>query len=74
MIKNIGLNGSQFLAKERMSKARKLRGGPGMTGRIQPTRPASATNNPKINSTVVKVSFLLNWWSDSLFLSYLSGR
>jgi hypothetical protein len=42
IIKNVELKGSQFLARERMIKAKKLRGGPGMMGNIEPAMPAKA--------------------------------
>jgi hypothetical protein len=55
-IKKVGLNGSQFLAKERRSRAKKLRGGPGMMGKIHPTRPINAQRTPRIISAIAKVT------------------
>ena len=61
IIKNVELNGSQFLAYERMIKAKKLREGPGMTGKMQPMRPTNAKNNPRIINTIVKFATLLDY-------------
>ena len=55
IIKNVELNGSQFLAQERMIKDKKLIEGPGMTGKIQPIRPHNAKSNPEIINMIVKV-------------------
>jgi len=38
-----------------MIKAKKLRGGPGMKGKMQPARPTNAKSNPRIINTIVKV-------------------
>jgi hypothetical protein len=56
IIKKVELNGSQFLARERRSRAKKLRGGPGMMGKIHPTRPISAQRSPRIISAIVKIT------------------
>ena len=42
-----------------MIKAKKLRGGPGMTGRMQPTKPVNETNSPRIIIVVIKDILLL---------------
>jgi hypothetical protein len=55
IIKKVELNGSQLLAKERRIRAKKLRGGPGMTGKIHPTRPMSAQRSPRMINAIVKV-------------------
>jgi hypothetical protein len=56
IIKKVELNGSQFLAKERRIRAKKLRGGPGMMGKIHPTRPISAQRIPRIINAIAKVT------------------
>jgi hypothetical protein len=53
IIRNVGLNGSQFLAADRIMRARKLRGGPGISGITQPTTPSSETISPRIITEVV---------------------
>ena len=53
IIKNVGLKGSQCLAKERMIRAKKLRKGPGMTGIIQPASPISAKTRPRTINAIV---------------------
>jgi len=51
---NAALNGSQSLAKEIRMSARKLKGGPGMTGRMEPSIPNIAARRPRIISADVK--------------------
>jgi len=38
-----------------MIKAKKLIGGPGITGKMQPIRPHNAKSNPRIINMIVKV-------------------
>jgi hypothetical protein len=55
IIRKVELNGSQLLAKERRIRAKKLRGGPGMMGKIHPTRPMSAKSRPRMINAIAKV-------------------
>jgi len=48
------------MAQERMIKDKKLREGPGMTGKMHPMRPTKARINPKIINVTVKFDLLLN--------------
>ena len=58
-IKNVGLNGVQSLARERIRREIKLMGGPGIMGKIQPMSPIMARMSPRIIRVVVKIfSFL----------------
>jgi hypothetical protein len=61
MIKNVELNGSQFFAKDRMIRAKKLRGGPGMRGNTQPRRPANAKSNPRMTNAIVNTALRLDY-------------
>lgn len=61
MIKKTELNGSQFLAKETMSKATKLIGGPGMIGKIQPPKPTNAKSSPMIMRTMANIAPLSHY-------------
>jgi hypothetical protein len=55
MIRKRTLKGSHPFAQERTIRDKKLRGGPGIKGRIQPTIPARDKNNPVIISSSVTV-------------------
>jgi hypothetical protein len=55
----VTLKGSQFLAKDRMSRAIYPSGGPGIIGRIQPTKPARAKMSPKIMREVVNMGSII---------------
>jgi hypothetical protein len=54
MIRNLAPKGYQSLAYERKISAAKLNGGPGIAGKIQPTRPARARINPRTISVITK--------------------
>jgi hypothetical protein len=56
IIRKVKLNGSQFFAKERRIRAKKLSGGPGMRGKIHPTRPINAQRIPRIINAIAKVT------------------
>jgi len=53
--RNVTLKGSQSLATERIIKAKKPRGGPGRTGKMDPAMPTSARRNPRMMKTVDKI-------------------
>jgi len=54
IMRNAALNGSQPLAQDTRTSARKLNGGPGITGRMEPAMPAVAARIPRIIRAVVK--------------------
>jgi len=51
--RKVALNGSQLLAYERIINDKKLSGGPGMSGKMQPRSPISATTNPRMIKAVI---------------------
>ncbi len=56
MIKYLALKGCQFLSKEIISRDKKLRGGPGITGKIEPAMPTRAIINPNDNRAIDMVN------------------
>ena len=57
-IKKVRLKTCQFFVQERRIRARKLKAGPGMTGKTQPSIPARAKINP---ITMIKTSKFLTY-------------
>jgi hypothetical protein len=51
--RKVKLKGSQPLAYESIINDKKLSGGPGMSGKMQPRSPISATTSPRMIKTVI---------------------
>jgi len=54
MIKKFELNGCQSFSNEIISRDKRLRGGPGITGKIEPAIAIRAIINPKDNKKIVR--------------------
>jgi len=55
IIRKAGLKGVQSLARDRTRRAVKLKGGPGIAGRMHPINPMTARMSPKIIRVVVNI-------------------
>jgi hypothetical protein len=51
--RKVKLNGSQPLAYESIINDKKLSGGPGISGKMQPRSPMRATTNPRMIKAVI---------------------
>jgi hypothetical protein len=70
IIKKVWLKTCQFFAQDRRIRARKLKIGPGMTGKIQPIMPARAKINP---ITMITTSKLVAYFFADKTKLYLNG-
>ena len=59
MIKKFELKGCQSFSNEIISKDKRLRGGPGITGKIEPAIPRRAMINPRDNKNKVRAKSML---------------